>query len=63
MHEVPSAEVNMLAFSRALSKRLRLLADRSAISSQSSGSPPPAGSAPPAPTTAPPSGLLVMAWW
>lgn len=61
MREVPSADVNMVAFSRALSKRLRLLADRSVISSQSSGWLSPAGSVPPDLTTAPLSGSLAMA--
>lgn len=55
---IPSADVNMVACSRALSKRLRLRADRSDVSSQSSDSLSPAGPVPPAVTTAVLSGLL-----
>lgn len=55
---VPSADVNMLACSRALSKRLRRRADRLDASSQSSDSLSPAGPAPAAATTAVLSGLL-----
>lgn len=55
--EIPSADVNMLALRRALSKRRRLLVDRSAVSSHSSDSLSPLGPAPTWVTTA------VLSWW
>lgn len=52
VEEIPSADVNMVALRRALSKRRRLLVDTSAVSSHSSDSLSPACPAPVAVTTA-----------
>jgi len=56
--EVPSDDVNIVPFSRALSKCLRLRDDGSDLPSQSSDSLSPAGPAPPVATTAALSGEL-----
>lgn len=56
--QIPSADVNMVACIRDLSKRLRLRADGSVVSSQSSDSLSPVGPVSPEGTTAVLSGLL-----